>query len=70
MSKFVEYVTVRKQLMSWGATWTMTLEKWTSASGKTAKYSIYHSGGQSYQVSEHRSLRSAMKDLNSYSMYI
>jgi len=67
--KYLDTVEVREQVMSWGATWTRTLEKWVSDSGKTVKYYIYHQGGQSYPVAEFASLRKALKAMNEMTFY-
>ena len=59
----------RIAIKPWGATWRMNLEKWVSASGKTATYLIYHHGGQSYPVGQYRSLKAARTALDSFSEY-
>jgi hypothetical protein len=66
--EFVETIETRVQKMSWGARWTMALEKWVTSKG-TVKYTIYHSGGQSYPVGEYQSLGAAYKMLDSFELY-
>jgi hypothetical protein len=66
---FVETIETRVAKQSWGAEWRMALEKWVSKTGKTVRYVIYHTGGQSYPVGTYRSLKAAYKDLNSFATY-
>ncbi|GAC1439034.1 MAG: hypothetical protein NVS1B11_36660 [Terriglobales bacterium] len=65
----VEVIAKRIAIKPWGATWTMQLEKWFSASGKTSQYCIYHQCGQSYPVGTFRSLKKARSVLDSFSDY-
>lgn len=67
--RFVEEIEERSNVQTWGAVWTMMLEKWVSKSGKTVTYHIHHFGGQSYPVGTYRSLKAAYKDLNSFTEY-
>jgi len=66
----VQVIEIRTMIQaSSGATWKMILEKYTSPSGKTTKYLIYHEGGQSYPIGEFRSRKIAVKMLDSFSNY-
>ena len=65
----MEVIGVWEEKQSWGAIWKMNLEKYTSKTGKSASYLIYHHGGQSYPVGSFRSLKQALKMLASFSNY-
>lgn len=60
---------VWSETQSWGAVWTMRLERITSVSGKTSSFLIYANGGQSYPVGTFKTLKAALKMLASFSNY-
>ena len=64
-----EEIGVWEQKRDSGVVWTMTLTKYTTPSGKSFKYHIYAFAGQAYPVGDFRSLKAALKMLNSFSLY-